>query len=107
MKTDDMSKKTGQLNISLPPELVVTLDEIRAKHGLNGTEIARRLLESVAEFYRLHGYFSFPVRLWPEAEFLTAVINTQETAADRARLAKSEAARKKKEQPDGNRQAAT
>jgi hypothetical protein len=74
--------------------MLVTLAEIQEKHGLNATEIARRLLEKVCEFYRVNGYFAFPVRLFPEAEFRTAVLNTDETPADRARLAKSEAARK-------------
>jgi hypothetical protein len=99
MMPDEMSKKTGQINIGLTPETVETLEEIRAKHGLTGTEIGRRLFEAVADFYRTHGYFAFPVRIFPEAEFLTSVLQTAETAADRERLKASEKARADRKAP--------
>jgi hypothetical protein len=54
----------------MPGELLETLAEIQTRHGLTPTEIARRCLEQVAEFYRKNGFFSFPVHIEPEAAFL-------------------------------------
>jgi len=90
-------KFDAQLNLKMPKALLEGLQSIKESHGLEPAEVLRRLGEAAVAFYHEKKYFSFPVRLWPEAEFLTAVINTAETPADRARLAKSEAARKKKE----------
>lgn len=68
---NDMAlKNDDRLNIRLPGELLETLADIQAKHGLNATEIARRCLEQVAAFYREHGFFTFPVKIEPEAGFL-------------------------------------
>lgn len=67
-------KNDDRLNIRLPGDLLVTLEEIQKKHGLNATEIARRCLEAVADFYNKHGFFSFPVRLEPEAGFIERAI---------------------------------
>jgi hypothetical protein len=58
-------KNDDRLNIRVPGDLLATLDEIQKKHGLSATEIARRCLEGVAEFYRENGYFAFPVKIQP------------------------------------------
>lgn len=98
MNTREMAAKNDdRITVRLPGDILETLAVIQEKHGLTSPEIARRLLEQVCEFYTVHGYFAFPVRLFPEAEFLTNVVNTAETAADRARLKATEAARKRKD----------
>lgn len=63
-------KNDDRLAIRLPGELLETLSEIQSRHGLTPTEIARRCLEQVAEFYRKNGFFTFPVHIEPEAAFL-------------------------------------
>lgn len=88
-------KNDDRLSIRLPGDILEKLAAIQEKHGLTPTEIARRLLEQVCEFYTVHGYFAFPVRIFPEAEFLTSVLQTTETAADREKLRTSELARAK------------
>jgi antitoxin component of RelBE/YafQ-DinJ toxin-antitoxin module len=70
-------KNDDRLAIRLPGELLETLAEIQEKHGLTPTEIARRCLDQVAGFYRENGYFSFPVHIVPNAEFLKAVKGTK------------------------------
>ena len=80
MLSAEVSKKSGQLNVSIPPELVDTLSEIHAKHGIPAPELVRTLLGGVAEFYKTNGYFAFPVRILPEREFLKNVLKTTEAS---------------------------
>jgi len=93
-------KFDAQLNFKMPSSLLDGLNDIKKAHGLEPAEILRRLGESAVAFYREKGYFTFPIRLFPEKEFLTAVLNTAETGEDAARLQSSEKARKnRKESP--------
>jgi hypothetical protein len=75
---NDMAlKNNDRLNIRLPSDLISTLNEIQEKHGLGASEITRRCLEAVAEFYRQHGFFSFPVKMEPEAGWLMRAVEYQ------------------------------
>jgi hypothetical protein len=87
MIPDEVSKKSGQLNVSLPPELVDVLGEIHSKHGIPPPELVRNLLSAVSVFYRENGYFAFPVHILPDREFLKNVMETTE-AAELAEMAK-------------------
>ncbi|MFT3870461.1 MAG: hypothetical protein QM715_18585 [Nibricoccus sp.] len=84
----------AQMTLKMPKALLEGLTDIKKTHGLEPAEILRRLGESAVAFYREKGYFTFPIRLLPEKEFVSAVINTAETGEDRARLVAEETRRK-------------
>ena len=65
--THSVSKKTDQISVRLSPETMAVLREIDQRHGLIPTELTRRLIECAAEFYRKHGWFSFPVDIYPHS----------------------------------------
>lgn len=83
-----------------------TLNKISDLHRIDHVELARGLVEAACDFYEEHGFFSFPVRIEPEAfqrQWLaaegrqsgyepspTAVIEAEEAAR------RDDAARKKK-----------
>lgn len=81
MMSIEVSKKSGQLNISISPELLDTLEAIRAAHGVPPPELARVLLSKAAEFYQTHGFFTLPVRLEPESGFIERTIQYGTTTA--------------------------
>lgn len=60
-----MSKKSGQLNVSITPEQEAFITEL-AKHRITGPELIRGLLDASAEFYEENGWFSFPLAVTPE-----------------------------------------
>jgi len=88
-------KNDDRLTLRLPAELRVVLSEIEQKHRIGEAEIARGCLEAVAAFYKEHGFFAFPVRVWPEEEFLKAAAAAQiiDTDAPDVRAAKRKAPR--------------
>lgn len=45
-------------------EFITAMD---TKHKIPPAELGRGLFAAAAEFYRVHGWFSFPVRIEPEA----------------------------------------
>ena len=60
-----VSKKSGQLNVSITPEQEAFIAEL-AKHRITGPELVRGLLDAAADFYAEHGWFSFPLTITPE-----------------------------------------
>jgi hypothetical protein len=62
-----VAKKTDQISVRLDPETMSALREIEERHGLIPTEFTRRLLDGALEFYRKHGWCSFPATVYPEA----------------------------------------
>ena len=60
-----MSKKSGQLNVSITPEQEAFIAEL-AKHRITGPELIRGLLDASAGFYAENGWFSFPLVVTPE-----------------------------------------
>lgn len=58
---------TKQINISISEQTRATLDAIAAKHGTPVTDVCRRLIEEACLFFDQHGWFTFPVRIEPEA----------------------------------------
>lgn len=43
------------------------LNRLCEKHNIPPANLVRGLLEAAVEFYRKHGWFTFPVRIEPEA----------------------------------------
>lgn len=60
-----VSKKSGQLNVSITPEQEAFIAEL-AKHRLTGPELVRGLLDEARKFYDENGWFSFPLTITPE-----------------------------------------
>lgn len=58
---------SGQLGVRVDEETVRTLLVMEEKHRVAPVDLARGLLEAACQFYREHGWFSFPVRIEPEA----------------------------------------
>lgn len=58
----------AQLNVKMPKRLLTTLRDIERQHGITPADQLRRLAEEMATFFDQHGWFSFPVRILPEAE---------------------------------------
>lgn len=59
-----VSKKSGQLNVSITPEQEAFIAEI-SKHRITGPELVRGLLDAAADFYAQNGWFSFPLTISP------------------------------------------
>ena len=77
MNSNDVAAKLdAQLNIKMPKSLLDGLLLIKEKHGIEPAESLRRAGEAMVQFYRKNGYFSFPVVITPEAEFIQAVVKT-------------------------------
>jgi hypothetical protein len=60
-----VSKKSGQLNVSITPEQEAFIEEL-AKHRITGPELVRGLLDEAKKFYDDNGWFSFPLTITPE-----------------------------------------
>lgn len=92
---ESMTKKSEQISVRLDPETYQILAEIHRRHGLEPVTVARRCLEEVAAFYKTHGFFAFPVRVWPEQEFLKAAAAVQiiDTDSPETQAAKKKAPR--------------
>lgn len=61
----NVSKKSGQLNISITPEQAAFLEKL-ARHRITAPELVRGLIDAAASFYEKNGWFSFPVTITPE-----------------------------------------
>lgn len=48
-------------------DTAATLKHMASAHGVTPVEVTRRLLLAACQFYREHGWFSFPVVIEPEA----------------------------------------
>jgi hypothetical protein len=70
MLNDMPQKNDDRLSVRVPSELRAVLAKIEEKHGYTEPVLARKCLEAVAAFYEKNGFFSFPVRIEPEAAFL-------------------------------------
>ena len=64
-----MPKKgfNGQIGLRCSDEMSATLKEIERTHRIAPIELARGLVDATCQFYRQHGWFSFPVVIQPEA----------------------------------------
>jgi hypothetical protein len=58
---------TKQLNFGVTDETHRIVMEITRKHRTQPTDLCRGLVEAACDFYEQHGFFSFPVRIEPEA----------------------------------------
>jgi hypothetical protein len=79
MLNDMPQKNDDRLSVRVPSELRAVLAEIEEKHGYGEPLLARKCLEAVAAFYKKHGYFSFPVHVVPDAEFVRNVADSAQT----------------------------
>ncbi len=54
-----------QINVKLPFELKLRLYRMYKRHGIQTTELLRKLGEEAVNFSEKHGYFSFPLTIKP------------------------------------------
>ena len=71
-----MSKLSDQVSVRISPEWRETLRVIEEKHRIPPPEFIRGMVAAGLEFYRLHGWFAFPVNVQPGPEYLQAVAET-------------------------------
>lgn len=70
LKMHIVSKKSGQLNVSITPEHTAFIQKLQ-KYRITGPELIRGLLDAAEEFHAAHGWLSFPLKVIPEKFQLT------------------------------------
>jgi len=89
-------KKDDRLNVRMPTADIAELNSIHQKLGIPPAEFVRKLTESALAFYRTHGFFSFPVRIEPEEDFIWRTIQYKsQTNLEGAKKEQSDTAKKK------------
>lgn len=68
---------TDKVFARVEEDLADGINAIHEKHHIEPAVLVRGLLESAVAFYRLHGFFSFPVVVNPEAFQARWVAETQ------------------------------
>lgn len=61
------TKITDKVFARIELDLADGINAIHAKHQIEPAVLIRGLLKEAVAFYRAHGFFSFPVRIEPEA----------------------------------------
>jgi hypothetical protein len=72
-----MPKLSDQVSVRISPEWRETLRIIEEKHRIPPPEFIRGMVAAGLEFYRLHGWFAFPINVQPGPEYVQAVAETQ------------------------------
>ena len=97
MNSNDVALKLdAQMTLKMPKALLDGLQRIKDSHGTEPAEVLRRLAEAAVQFHQQHGFFTFPVKVEPEAGFLERAMQYKTDSAIAGAKREAEAKEKPK-----------
>lgn len=72
-----VAKLSDQVSVRIAAEWREALREIEDKHRIPPPDFVRGLVEAGLAFYRIHGWFAFPVEVRPKEDYVNAVAEAQ------------------------------